>query len=76
MFTHDTAGTTILLFFNLPERIKEYIAAKLADDPELTNTEYLVPNHLDHFFSNSIVRSPLVNLGLVFNHSINFGAKS
>ena len=37
---------------------------------QLTNTEYLTPNHLDQIFSNSIVKSPLVNLGFVFNHSI------
>ena len=26
---------------------------KFAEDPELTNVEYLTPNHFDHFFSNS-----------------------
>jgi hypothetical protein len=32
----------------------------------------LQPNHLDHKSSKVVVNSPLVNLGLVFNHSINF----
>ena len=28
--------------------------SRFADDPELTNTLYLTPNHLDHFFSNNL----------------------
>ena len=69
--TQETAGTTILLFLSLPDNNKEYIAAKFAEDPELTKTEYFTPNHSDHFFSNSKVKSPLVSLGLVSNQVIN-----
>ena len=36
---------------------------RLADEPELQNTEYFLPNHLDHFSSNSKVNGPFVNLG-------------
>ena len=70
--TQDTAGTIILLFLNLPDNNKLYKAAKFADEPELTNTEYFFPNHSDHSFSNLTFKSPLVNLGFVSNQDINF----
>ena len=65
---HESAGTTILLFFKLSVILREYNIKRLAEDPELTKTEYLVPNHSDHFLSNPKVIEPLVNLGYVFNH--------
>ena len=58
--------------FNFFDKISEYNAAKLADDPEFTKTEYFTPNHSDHFCSNSIVNLSFVNFGLVSNHDINF----
>ena len=39
-------------------------ATNIADEPELTNTEYLVPIFLAHFSSNSQVKFPLVSLGI------------
>ena len=70
--TQDTAGTTILLFLSFFDNISEYIAARLAEEPELTNTEYLQPNHSDHFLSNSTVNSPFVSRGLVLNQEDRF----
>ena len=37
--------------------------SKLAEAPELTNTEYFTPNHLDHSSSNARQFGPLVRIG-------------
>ena len=63
-------GTHTLSFFILFNTLRAYNIKRFADDPELTNTECLVPNQLFHLVSNSIVLSPFVNFGYVFNQSI------
>ena len=35
---------------------------KFAEEPELTNTLYLTPNHLDHSSSNFFTFAPEVNI--------------
>jgi hypothetical protein len=42
------------------------IDIKFADDPELTKTLYLTPNHLDHFFSNKLTYLDCVSMGSDF----------
>jgi hypothetical protein len=52
--THVKAGTIIsFLFLFLFNAFNAEIVIKFAEDPEFTKTEYFVPTHLDHFFSNS-----------------------
>ena len=46
------AGTTILLFFNLPDSFKAANVNNIAEEPELTYIEYLVPIFSAHFLSN------------------------
>ena len=44
---------------------------RFADDPLLTNTLYLTPNHFDQAFSNSLTFGPAVSLGsFSINNSI------
>ena len=50
--THVRLGKTISFLLYKIFRIEMVI--RFADDPEFTNTLYLIPNHLDHFFSNSL----------------------
>jgi hypothetical protein len=57
-------GTTTLLFFRRLVCFRAANVNKIDEDPEFTNTEYLVPNYLAHFSSNSRVRFPLVSLGI------------
>src|SRR3990167_4236812 len=45
--------------------------SKLAELPLLTNTAYFEPTAFAHCVSNSMVFSPLVRRGCIFNHSIN-----
>jgi hypothetical protein len=49
------AGVIILLPLG---KSKAAIANKQADEPELTNTPYFLPNSLAIFFSNSTERGP------------------
>ena len=52
--TQVSDGTMIsFLFLFLLIAFSNKIDIKLAEEPELTKVEYLTPNHLDHFFSNS-----------------------
>ena len=51
----DTAGNTTVLFFkNLPSN-KTCAISKLAEDPEFTKTEFLVPRNLENLFSKIFV---------------------
>src|SRR3989344_1769521 len=61
--TQLIAGTMAFLFFNLPAINKAYTINKLADEPELTKTEYFLPFHLLHSSSNFLVNSPFVKWG-------------
>ena len=69
--TQVKVGTIISFFFGFLLIIfKAEIVIKFADDPELTNTEYFVPNQLDHFFSNSFTFFDCVKV--IFLRFINF----
>ena len=53
--THVKRGNyNFILSLFLFKYFSAEIEMKLADEPEFTYVEYLTPNHLDHFFSNSI----------------------
>ena len=53
--THVRVGTIISFFFLfLFKDLNIDRVIKLADDPEFTKTENLVPSHLDHLLSNSL----------------------
>ena len=68
--THVKAGTIILPpFGKVSFKIANEI--KLAEEPELTKTEYFTPNHFDHKLSNSKTLFPFVNFGSSFKYSIN-----
>jgi hypothetical protein len=45
---HVSVGTIISPFFF--KIFKTFTEIKFADEPELTKTEYLTPNHFDHSF--------------------------
>ena len=54
---HETEGKITVLFFkNLPSS-NDCAINKLADDPELTNTENFDPKKFENFFSNFLVTS-------------------
>ena len=57
-------GTTTLLFLNLSVCNNAANAKRIAEDPELTYTEYFVPILFAHLDSNSQVKSPFVSLGI------------
>jgi hypothetical protein len=57
-------GITILLFFSLFVCTRVAKVNNIEEEPEFTNTEYFEPIFFDHFFSNSSVNFPLVNLGI------------
>ena len=64
--THVNDGTIIsFLLLILLIIFSKDMEIKFADDPELTNTEYFVPSHLDHFFSNSSTFFDCVNIALL-----------
>ena len=48
---HETAGNITVLFFKKFPSNKAWAISKLAEDPELTNTEYFVEIFLENFFS-------------------------
>ena len=48
------------------DKLIESCTHKLADDPEFTKTEYLVPNQLFQASSNSLTIGPFVKIGSSF----------
>ena len=59
----------ILFDFSLPDSFSASIIKRLAEEPELTKTEWLVFSHSDHNSSNSLLKGPLVSCGIVFIQS-------
>ena len=62
--TQVRLGKTISFFLYKIFRIE--IVNRFADDPELTNTLYLIPSHLDHLFSNSLTYLDWVSIIFCF----------